>query len=74
MEGTEGEGGGGYRLQAVVHGDGYKQKWVGIYQQEPQVWGGRRQETWGPDYPGQAGSWGLSSQCYQRVCLASSPQ
>jgi hypothetical protein len=30
MEGTEGEGGGGYRLEAVVHGDGCKQDRVGI--------------------------------------------
>jgi exonuclease III len=30
MEGTEGEGGGGYRLQAVVHGDPANRNGVGI--------------------------------------------
>ena len=39
-----------------------------------QIWSGRCQEAWGPDYPGQAGSWGLSSQCYQRVYPASRPE
>jgi hypothetical protein len=30
MDGTEGNGGGGYRLQVVVHGDGCKKNGVGI--------------------------------------------
>ena len=58
MEGTQGVGGRGYRLQVVVHGDNYKQKWSRhLDQQEPQVWSGSHQGARGPDYPGQACRW-----------------
>uniref|UniRef100_A0A0A8Z3V4 Uncharacterized protein n=1 Tax=Arundo donax TaxID=35708 RepID=A0A0A8Z3V4_ARUDO len=56
IERTKDERGGGYRLQVVIHGDNYKQKWSRhLDRQEPQVRSGRRLEAKGPDYPDQAG-------------------
>jgi hypothetical protein len=62
MEGLEGEGGGGYQLQVVVHGTAANKKGVDILINKSLKWSGRCQEMCGPDYLGQAGTWELISQ------------